>query len=95
MKRQPVVERRGLFRRNPEQILLADEDAQGRRDREALERERQSETELDLERAIGAYAAERGWASVACWLAARARRIDAGVPPARVIAEGAFRRRVA
>jgi len=91
-KRPIVIHRRDSgFRRNPEAILIADEEAAERIS--ALREERACPEEVALRSALAAYAAVVGWPTAKGWLAARAHE-GSGKPAttsrARVAAERAF-----
>lgn len=80
MKRPFTIERRPSgYRRTPEAILIADEEAQERISE--FRAERVIPEEIALRSALTAYAAVVGWPEARCWLAAKAheswRRVTA------------------
>ena len=91
MKRPIIHRRESGYRRNPEAILIADEEA---RDRiEAFREERACPEEVALRSAIAAFAAVVGWPTAKGWLAARAHEGPTkarSASPARQRAERAF-----
>ena len=93
MSKRPIVihRRESGFRRNPEAILIADEEAAERIS--ALREDRACPEEVALRSALNAFAAVVGWPTAKGWLAARAHE-GAGKPAntsrARVAAERAF-----
>jgi len=71
MRRPFVIERRPSgYRRTPEAILIADEEAQERISE--FRAERVIPEEIALRSALTAYAAVVGWPEARCWLAAKA-----------------------
>jgi len=71
MKRPFTIERRPSgYRRTPEAILIADEEAQERISE--FRAERVIPEEIALRSALTAYAAVVGWPEARCWLAAKA-----------------------
>ena len=80
MKRPVVIHRRASgFRRNPEAILISDEEAMERI--EAHRADRVIPEEVALRSALAAYAAVVGWSDAKGWRAARAHEAPATSTP--------------
>lgn len=94
-KRRPIVEvrKRGLFRRNPEEILISEE---GRAEHLATVRTAELiPEEQALRSALAQFAAVVGWPEARCWLAARAHEAPARtLNRGRLAAEALFEGRV-
>lgn len=91
MKRPIIHRRESGYRRNPEAILIADEEARERI--AALREERACPEEVALRSAIAAFARVVGWPTAKIWLAARAHEgpaIARGSSHARQAADRAF-----